>query len=65
MFIVKAVSETVFLKSGLTKSFTVCNFRKKKIGQSSFFLKCLKFDIDSRNGRRKLEKIVGFKYNFV
>ena len=65
MLTVKGCSERSFLESGLNKSFTVCNFRNKVAMKITFFSKCLKFDVDSRNGRKKSEKIVGFKDNCI
>ena len=55
-----------FLKSGLTKCFTVWNFRNKVAMMIIFFFpKCLKFDVDSRNGIRKSEEVSGFKDNSI
>ena len=52
-----------FLKSGLTKSFRVWNFRNKVAMTIIFFSKSLKFDVDSRKETKKSEKIVGCKDN--
>ena len=54
-----------FLKIGLTKCITVCNFRNKVAMTIIVFPKCLKFDVDSRNETKKREKIVRFKYNSI
>ena len=61
----KSVLERCFLKSCLTKSFTVCNFRNKVAMMIIFFFKCLKFDIDSRNGTKKSEQSFCFKDNCI
>ena len=58
----KGVRKRCFLESGLTKSLTVYNFRNKVAIRSTFFSKCLKFDVDSRNGKKKnQEKFVVLK----
>ena len=59
----RVVLEWCFLESGLTKSFTVCNFRKKVAMTIIFFSKCFKFDLDYRNGIKKWVKVFGFKEN--
>ena len=38
---------------------------KKWLWRWSFFSKCLKFDVDSRNGTRKSEQIFSFKDNSI
>ena len=61
MFTVKAdVLRQRFLGSGLTKSFTVCNFENRLAMTIKFFLKCLKFDVNARNGTKNWEK--GFRF---
>ena len=61
----KGVLERCFLKTGLTKSFTVCDFRNKVPMTIIFFSKCLKFDRDSWNETKKSGKIGGFKDNSI
>ena len=65
MLNVKICSETLFLESGLIESLRVCNFRNKVAMTIIFFSKCLKFDEESRNGRKESEKVFGFKDNFI
>ena len=45
-----------FLQRGLSKFFTVCNFGKSLAMSIIFFSKCWKFDLDSKN-RKKKKKI--------
>ena len=54
-----------FLESCLTKSFTIYNFRNKVAMTSSFFSKCLKGDMDSRNAKKIPEKVFGLKDNSI
>ena len=53
----KRVLKQSFLESGLTKFFTVCNFGNTLAMTSIFFSTCLKFDVDSRNRTKNLEKV--------
>ena len=61
----KGVLRRCFLEIGLTKSLAVCNFRNKVALEIIFFSKCLKLDVDSRNGTKDLEKVFGFKDNCI
>ena len=61
----KGALKQCFLESCLTKSLTVCNFRKK-VGMTIIFCsKCLKFDLVSRYGIKKREEVFDFKGNFI
>ena len=62
---VKGCSETVFLKSALTKSYTVCNFRNKVAMTIVLISKCLKFNVDSGYGTKEWIKVFGFKDNCI
>ena len=50
-----------FTDSGLTKFLTVCYIWNKVAMTINFFSKCLKFDVESRNGTKESEKVFGFK----
>ena len=54
-----------FLETGPTRSFKVCYFRNKVAMKIISFSKCLKFDVDSRNRTRKLDKVFLFKNNCI
>ena len=49
-----------FLESALMKFFTVSNFGNTLAMTIMFFSKCLKFDVESRNGTKNLEKVFSF-----
>ena len=61
----KGALKRCFFESRLTKSFTVCNFRNKAGMMITFFSKCLKFDLISRDGKKKCEKVFDFKDNCI
>ena len=61
----KGALKQCFLESCLTKSLTFCNFRNKVSMTIIFCWKCLKFDLVSRNGIKKWEKVFDFKGNFI
>ena len=56
-----------FLQRGLSKFFTVCNFGKSLAMSIIFFSKCLKFDLDSKNRKKKKnsEKLFCFSDNCI
>ena len=61
----RGVLKQRFLENGLTKSFTVCNFRNKVAMAIRFFLKSLKIWFDSRNGTKEWEKGFGFEKSYI
>ena len=60
MLAFKECSETTFLESGLTKSFTVCNFGNARAIKIIFFSLCSKLDVDFRNGTKNSKN--GFRF---
>ena len=66
MLTVKACSETALFREWSYEFFTVRNFGNiLALCQSSFVPKCLKFDIDSRNGIKNWEKNFYFLDNCI
>ena len=61
----KEFSKRCFLKGGLTKSVTVCNFRNKAAMTITFFSKMCKIWCRFQKCKKKSEKIVGLKYNCI
>ena len=59
----RRVLKQCFLENGLTKSFTVCNLRKKVAMTIMFFVKSLKIWFNSGKGTKKWEKVFGFEDN--
>ena len=49
----KGVLKRHFPEGGLTKSLRVRNYRDKVAIAIIFFSKCLKFDVDARNGTKE------------
>ena len=54
-----------FLAGGLTEIFIVCNFRNTLAVTSMFFSKCLKCDVDSRNGTKNGENVFSLSDNCI
>ena len=54
-----------FLKSGLTKSFTVCNFRNKVAMTIIFFFKMFKIWCRFQKWIKKIENFFGFKDHWI
>ena len=65
MWTFKGCSETDFLRDWLTKSLRVCKFRNEVAMTIIFFSNCLKFNVDSRKGTKKLRKCFCFKDNCI
>ena len=62
----KRVLKRRFLGSGLSNFSTVPNFGNTlALWQSSFVSKCLKFDVDCRNGTKNWEKLFYFLDNCI
>ena len=61
----KLVLKRRFLDSALAEIFTVCNSDIHQRWQTSFFPKCLKFDVDSRNWIKNWEKVYCFSDNCI
>ena len=54
------------LQGGLSKFFTVCNFGNTLAMTIIFFFsKCLKLELDSRNGIKNSEKVFCLSDNFI
>ena len=61
----KYLPKHCFLNSGLTKSFTVCNFRNKIAMRIIFFFKMFKMWCRFQKWTKKSEKTVRFKDNCI
>ena len=61
----RRVPKLSFTQCGLSKFFTVCNFRYSLAMPIIFFPKCLRFDVDSRNGTKNWEKVLRFLQNCI
>ena len=61
----KALLKRCFMESGLTKSFTICNFCNKVAMMIIFFFKMFNIYVDSRDGINKWEKVFGFKDSII
>ena len=59
-WLAKEILKWCFLKSGLTKSFTVCNFRNKVAMRISFLFIMFKIWCGFENWNKKIKKFVGF-----
>ena len=57
----KRVLKERFLASGLTDIVIVCNFGNTLAATITFFSKCLKCDVDSRNGTKNAENVFYFQ----
>ena len=57
----KVLLKRCILETGLTKSFTVCNFENKLTMTIIFISKCLKFNDGSRNWTKDLKNFFVFK----
>ena len=66
MLTVKGFSETVFFREWSNQVFDSLEFPKKSTsGDHLLFSKCLKFDVESRTGTKKLGKVFPFKDNCI
>ena len=61
----KRVLKGRFLASGLTDIVIVCNFGNTLAATITFFSKCLKCDVDSRNGTKNEKDLFSFSDNYI
>ena len=63
--LLKRILKRLFLESGLSRIFTVSNFRNTLAVTMILFSKSLEFVVDSRNGTKNSENVFHFSYNCI